>query len=144
MISSRQLRAIATSPHRYARFVAFGQLPRVVRPASPLIDLLVQLGARDRAAIIGVTVGSSLGYSHSRQFHSADAALNWIRPAAEVLEDEIWPAETYRIKGFCQFLTLNDLLECASSFPAGIQQRYPRLMRLVESDEADKLDAPTP
>ncbi len=127
MTSSRQLHRLATNPRDYIRFVTTGRLPRVVRPESPLIDLLEKIGPRDRCRIVGVTIGPSLGYSGSRVFDTAEQALNWVRPRQEMLEGDPWPAESWRDKRFAGPLALATLLASASSYPQDLSARHPRL-----------------
>ena len=127
MATSRQLHRIATNPTDYIRFATTGRLPQVVRPKSPLIQLLEQLNPRDRMRISGLTVSPPLGYAGTRRFANAEQALNWIRPRSEMLEGESWPAESWRVKSFVGPVSLTALLECAASYPEGLLQRYPHL-----------------
>lgn len=153
MASSKQLRQIARNPKAHMHFVMSGRLPEIVTPKSPLIDLLTRISPRDRAAIIGLTVGPKLGYSGSRQFHTAEAALRWIRPDTEMLAAQSWPAESWRDKRFAKKLTLDDLLAAAASSPPKLRDRYPQLCqpRPLESgrtqepsSEESPPDAPAP
>lgn len=127
MASSKQIRHIATNPQAHMRFLTTGRLPDLVSPRSPLIDLLLQITPRDRAAIVGLTVNPCLGYSGSRQFHTAEQALRWVRPEAEMLESQWWPAKSWLNAYFSRRLSLEMLLENASSFPQNLIQRYPQL-----------------
>ena len=127
MVTSKQLKRLATNPTDYVRFMATGQLPDTVRPTSPLIDLLLRLSPRDRIAIVGLTVDSSLGYSGSRIFGNAEQALRWIRPEAEMLRSESYPARSWQDKRFTGPITLDTLLEKASSYPASLRRGYPQL-----------------
>lgn len=111
------------------RFATTGQLPRTVEPRSPLIDLLLAISPRDRCAIVGLKVDDALGYSGSRMFHSAEAALRWVRPSEEMLESQSWPAKSYRIKRLVAPLSLQALLAKASSFPPDLADRYTALMQ---------------
>ena len=72
-------------------------------------------------------MGPALGYAGSRQFHTAEQALKWCRPAREMLESENFPADSWRMKGFHKEIYLDDLLACATSFPDGLKSAYPRL-----------------
>lgn len=127
MTSPKQLRHIATNPEAYIRFQMTGKLPAVVRPASPLITLLEALTARERMAITGLKVNECLGYFNSRQFHTAEAALRWLKPASEMLESQSWPAESYRIKRFIDNIYLDALVANAARVPDGLLERHPRL-----------------
>lgn len=123
----KQMRAIARRPADYARFVCTGQLPRTVTPTSALITLLEKVSPRDRAQIVGLTVGPDLGYSGSRQFHTAEQALRWMKPAQEMLENESWPAESWRNKRFGRTLHIEDVIAAASRCPDGLAEKYPAL-----------------
>lgn len=127
MANSKQLHHIATNPHAYARFQMTGQLPAMVRPQSPLITLLEALTPRERIAIVGLTVNSDLGYLGSRQFHSAEAALRWLKPASEMLESQSWPAESHRNKRFTSAIYLDTLVAQASRVPHSLLERYSNL-----------------
>ncbi len=129
MVHPKQIRELARSPSAYVKFQATGQLPRMVRPASPLITLLEAIHPRYLPHIIGVTVGPELGYSGSRTFHSAAQALQWVRPEREVLESRSFPAESWRLKNFRGKLHLEDLLDHSSDWPEQILQQHPRLRR---------------
>lgn len=150
MASSRQIKRIATNPTAYMRFVSSGKLPETTRPSSPLITLLEHLSPHERQLIRGLTVDPSLGYSGSRVFSSADAALRWASPVQEMVEGEPWPAESWRIKAFQGPLYLEDLLQKASSHADGIEGRYPRLRRpprpagAQQQDDIESDDAPAP
>lgn len=133
MVTSKQIRRLATNPAALIKFQSSGRLPQSIRPTSPLIDLLVALNPRDRMSIVGLTVDSGLGYQGSRQFQTAEQALRWIRPDTEMLEGESWPAESWRIKAFRGPLHIEDVIERASAVPQALQERYPRLRRRPRS-----------
>ena len=145
MVSPKQIRQLATNPMTHMRFQSTGQLPRVVKPESPLIDLLAALDARDRGGLIGLTVDQDLGYVGSRQFHNGEQALRWVRPSSEMLEHESWPGESHRIKAFRGPIYLEQLLTKASSFPDGIKDRNRRLcdpsLRSRATPQADETPA---
>lgn len=138
MASNKQIHHIATNPHAYARFQMTGRLPATVRPTSPLITLLEALTPRERMAIMGLSVNESLGYLGSRQFHTAEVALRWLKPESEMLESQSWPAESYRIKRFIDRLYLDALVEQASGVPDSLLARYTRLRdpALVRAERA--------
>ncbi len=125
--TQKQMRAIARRPADYARFMLTGRPPRIVRPSSPLITLLNAIAPQDRIRIVGLTVGPNLGYSGSRQFHTAEQALRWIRPDAEMLASDHWPAESWRMKHFARNLHIEDLIAAAARCPEGLVQRYAAL-----------------
>lgn len=127
MVSSKQLRALTRDPAKLMRFQATGQVPRMIRPASPLISLLSSINPQDRARIVGLTVDAGLGYVESRCFHTAEQALNWVRPDSEMVEGESWPGESYRDKRFDKQLFLEDVLDRAASYADGVMQRHPQL-----------------
>lgn len=143
MANQQQLHHIATNPLAYARFQMTGQLPATVRPTSPLITLLEALTPRERMAITGLKVNEQLGYLSSRQFHTAEAALRWLKPASEMLESQSWPAESYRIKRFNGRVYLDALVANAARVPDGLLGRYPRLRDpLLVRSELDAHCAP--
>lgn len=125
--TAKQMRAIARRPADHARFMLTGRLPRTVRPSSPLITLLEKISPRDRAQIAGLTVGPELGYAGSRQFHTAEQALRWIKPSAQMLEHESWPAESWRIKHFNKALHIENLIAAAARCPESLAERYAAL-----------------
>lgn len=127
MVTPKQMKRLATNPADYMRFVTTGKLPEGVRPQSPLIDLLNQLGARERQHIVGLTIDSRLGYEGRRTFHTAEQAMHWLAPSTEVFGT--FPAESWRNKRFSKRLYLEDLLECATSASPDIGKRNPRLCR---------------
>jgi hypothetical protein len=127
MINSRILHRIAVDPVARIRLITTGRLPGTVKPASPLIDLLERITPRDRALIRGLRVGPDLGYLGSRMFHTAEQALRWLKPHTEMIEGQIWPAESCRIKNFQRVLHIEQLLSFAASCPPGLAARYPRL-----------------
>jgi len=129
MVHPKQLRELARNPTAYIRFHTTGELPRLVRPASPLIDLLTQIQPRYLPHITGVRVGLELGYSGSRTFHTAAQALHWVRPAPEMLVGQTFPAESWRIKGFRAELFLEDLIEHCATWPEGLLNDHSRLRR---------------
>ena len=134
MVSSAQLRRLATRPSEYVRFVTTGQLPRGVRPQSPLIDLLKQVSPHDRGHIQNLVIDTRLGYEGSRQFATAAHAMHWLAPAPEVFAS--FPAESCRNKRFQERLYLHDLVAAGARVPDGLLQRYPRLRRPVADAQA--------
>lgn len=126
-MNSKQLNHMMRHPAKWVKFQATGQLPRLVRLDSPLIRLLEQIPPRDRLAIRGLQLDQRLGYSGSRRWDNAEQALNWIRPAQEMIEGEFFPAESWRIKAFPGPVTLSTLLACAETFPEDILQRLRHL-----------------
>lgn len=127
MVTPKQLRRLATHPQDLIRFQQTGRLPQGVKPQSPLLTLLDQIGARDRSAFRGLIVDERLGYAGRRTFHNAEQAMNWLRPQPEMFDR--WPAESWRIKAFSKVLHLEDLLECVSSVPESALERLRHLRR---------------
>ena len=127
MATSKQLHRLATNPADMMRFQATGKLPSGVKPASPLITLLEQIGVRDLTSIVGLTVDERLGYAGSRTFHTAAQALNWLKPASEVFGS--FPAESWRIKAYSRQLYLEDLKSCSTEFPEPLLRENARLLR---------------
>ena len=126
-MNGRLLHVLATRPALMRDFTATGRPPRTVRPTSPLIELLDRIAPRDRARIVGLCVGPALGYLGARRFHNAEQALRWLRPHAEMLEGQGWPAESCRDKRFSRPLHLDDLIVAAACVPADLATRYARL-----------------
>lgn len=120
-MNSRMIRHLLSHPAEMVRFQATGRLPKPVRPASPLIDLLESLTPHERLAIRGLRVSRELGYDGSRVFANAEQALNWLKPAPEVFG--VVHAESWRLKGFHRQLTLADLAAAAASVPESVARR---------------------
>ena len=142
MSTSKQLHYIATRPAAYAKFMATGRLPDTLSPSSPLIDLLLKLSPRERISITGVTVGPELGYSGSRLFPNAEAALRWMRPGAEMLEGQSWPAESWRNKRFAKVLNLSDLAAHAIRFPEQLKAKTSKMLTPTLPAADDPVSAP--
>ena len=116
-ITSKQIKYLATHPHAHLKFQTTGQLPRMVKPASPLITLLESIPPRLRMQIRGVRLNPSLGYLTGTQFHTAEQLLRWLKPDNEMLASTSWPAESYRDKRFNRAVTLKDLQPFCSGWP---------------------------
>jgi hypothetical protein len=108
----------------HMRFQCTGELPRMVNPTGPLIAVLQKLTPRERIAIVGLQVDGDLGYSGSRVFRSAEAALRWCAPDSKMLANESWPAESWRIKRFTAEISITDVLAKASHVPDWVQKTY--------------------
>lgn len=111
------------------RWQATGRLPRGEKPEGALISLLQAISPRDRVALRGVTVDRALGYNGSRQFGSAEQALRWAAPEAEVFGS--FPAKSWQVRTVVR-LTLDDLLAKTAQAPHGIRERYPHLCSKTE------------
>lgn len=122
-----KMRALMRSPTAMAKFQMTGRLPQGVVPTSPLIDLLERLGPGRLVRITGLRVGAALGYEGSRQFQTAAQAMRWLKPAQEVFGT--FPAESWRNKRFQGPIYLEDLLECAASYPQSILAECRHLCR---------------
>lgn len=125
MATQRQIQHMLRRPALMARFHLTGQLPRGIRPQSPLIDVIQKIAPRDRLRMMGFRVDPSLGYSGSRQFHNVAQGLRWLAPEEEVFES--FPAESWRIKNFRQRLTFEDVAKCCARVPEDILARYTHL-----------------
>ena len=136
MASSAAIRRLATNPQAFMRWQTTGRLPRGEKPEGALISLLQALTPRDRMALRGVTVDRSLGYNGSRQFGSAEQALRWAAPDAEVFGT--FPAKSWQVRTVVR-VTLDDLLANTANAPQGIRERYPHLcgkaVPVVSADE---------
>jgi hypothetical protein len=120
----KQLRAITTNPVGHMRFQCTGEMPRMVAPKGPLIAVLQKLTPRERMAITGLRVDGDLGYTGSRIFHTAEAALRWCAPDSKMLENESWPAESWRNKRFTANLSISDVLAKASNAPDWLRKLH--------------------
>ena len=128
-MSNLQIRHLMRNGAAYAKFCATGKLPSTFTPKSPLIDLLERITPRERLSLRGLIVNGELGYSGSRQFHNAQQALNWCKPANEVLESVSFPAESWRIKAFRQTLSIEQLLAQCSPVPDQLRQALLRRLK---------------
>ncbi len=127
MVTSKQLQRLATSPADMMLFQATGRLPSGVKPSSPLITLLEQIGARDLRRIVGLTIDERLGYAGSRTFHTGAQAMTWLKPTPEVFGS--FPAESWRMKAYSRKLYLEDLIGCCTELPDALLRAHPRLLR---------------
>jgi hypothetical protein len=121
MATAKQLHRLATNPADLVRYQRTGRLPQGIKPSSPLITLLEQIGGRDQLLIRGLTVDERLGYSGSRRFETATQAMHWLKPAPEVFG--AFAAESWRIKSFARELSIEDLAACCAGFPAHLSTR---------------------
>ena len=128
MATSAAIRRLATNPQAFVRWQTTGRLPRGEKPEGALIALLQAISPRDRIALRGVMVDRALGYNGSRQFGSAEQALRWAAPEAEVFGS--FPAKSWQVRTVVR-LTLDDLLAKTASAPHGIRERYPHLCSKV-------------
>lgn len=126
-MNSAQLKKLMRSPSAMARYQMTGQLPKGVRPKSPLITLLEAINPGDRGRIIGVRIGPELGYNGSRQFQTVAQALRWIKPNEEVFDS--FPADSWCMRHFQKRLTIDDLAEHCANMPPDVLARYPQLRR---------------
>ena len=125
MSSSRVLHRLVTHPHEYMRFITTGKLPKGIQPQGALVRLLRQISPRDLCELQGITIDASLGYNGQRTFDNAAQAKRWVDPAPEVFDG--FPAESWRIKGFQEALTVDELIAACARAPADFLDRYPRL-----------------
>ena len=94
-MNSAQLKKLMRSPSAMVRYQMTGQLPKRVRPKSPLITLLEAVNPGDRGRIGGVRIGPELGYNGSRQFQTVAQALRWIKPNEEVFDSTARQAPSF-------------------------------------------------
>ena len=116
-MNSKQMRHLMRRPEAMMRHQMTGQLPRMVTPRSPLIDLLERMGPRERLRYRGIRLNPDLGYHCGFQFHTGEQLLRWAKPDAQMLENESWPAESYRDKRFNKPLTVDDLKRYSAQHP---------------------------
>ena len=105
----KQMRHLMRRPQAMMRHQMTGQLPRMVRPSSPLIDLLERIPPRERVHYRGVQLHPELGYLCNMRFHTLEQLFRWLKPSNQLIEGESWPAESYRDKRFRRVLTRDDL-----------------------------------
>lgn len=113
----KQMRHLMRKPHAMLKHQMTGELPRMIRPQSPLITLLRSLTPHDRLRYRGVQLGPALGYRCGHRFHNAEQLLKWLAPADQMLENEPWPAESFRDKHFRRSLSLTDLQKASAQHP---------------------------
>lgn len=117
-MSQNAINHMMRNPSAYLRYQATGELPRGVRPSSPLIDLLSKISPRDRLEIKGIRI-HTLGYSNSMVWQNAQQLMNWLKPSEEVFGS--YPAGSYQDKRFRRVLTLDDLRSASSHCPERIK-----------------------
>lgn len=113
----KQMRHLMRRPQAMLRHQMTGQLPRMIRPQSPLITLLRGLTPHERLRYRGVRLGPQLGYCCTHQFHNAEQLLRWLAPDDCMLDGEPWPAESFRDKRFQKPLRIEDLQAASSQYP---------------------------
>lgn len=113
----KQMKHLMRRPQAMMRHQMTGQLPRMITPRSPLIDLLERMGPRERLRFRGVRLHPDLGYHCGLQFHNGEQLLRWLKPDAQMLENESWPAESYRNKRFNRPLSVDDLKQYSADYP---------------------------
>lgn len=119
----KQLRAITRSPKAMMRYQTTGQVPRMVVPRSPLIELLEKYTPRDRLEMRGVRLVPALGYAVGMTFCNAEQLYRWLKPSPRMLENEAWPAESHRIKQFHKTLAEQDLIQFCQHWPEHLKIR---------------------
>lgn len=122
-LSAWQMNQIARSPSAYLKFATTGNAPQPASPKSPLIDLLLSMSARERAAVRSLVVDHRLGYSGHRVFETAAHALNWLKPAYPA---KSYPSQSWQDKRFTRRLTLEDLLACSLAHQKETAPEAPR------------------
>ena len=80
----KQMKHLMRRPQAMMRHQMTGQLPRMITPRSPLIDLLERMGPRERLRFRGVRLHPDLGYHCGLQFHNGEQLLRWLKPDAVV------------------------------------------------------------
>ena len=118
------MRELARNPVAYQNFLTMGKLPELISTKGPLISVLQSMTPRERLAVVGLTVGPSLGYQGKRIFNNAEQALRWCAPDNQMLARQSWPAESWRIKNFNQKLSVVDVLKQSTKFPEEIGKRH--------------------
>lgn len=85
------------------RFQLTGELPRVVKPASPLITYLESLGQAKRLNIKRVKLSPILGYQSNQEFSSAQFMLIFLKPDNYVTVNH--PTNLLKIQTFTTRIT---------------------------------------
>ena len=123
IMHSKQLQAITQSPRLAMRYQLCGEVPKMMTPRSPLIDLLETYTPHQRIRMIGIRVLPALGYTGGLTFRNGEQLYRWLKPEPQMLETDTWPAESRRIKTFRKKLTEADLRKHCQSWPEFIQTR---------------------
>lgn len=118
MVTSRQMRQLATNPAAHMRWVTTGRLPQEYECKSPLITLLRKLSPWELSRIEGLVVDQKLGYHGSRTFRSGTQALAWLAQPGSFSPP---PSESYRDRSFVGPLSIQTLKENCASFPDTIR-----------------------
>lgn len=113
----KQMRHLMRRPQAFMRHQMTGQLPRMIRPQSPLITLLESMRHHERLRYRGIRLSPELGYLTGQQFHNAEQLLRWLKPSDQMIEGEPWPAENFRIKRFAGRVTVEDLQRHSAQHP---------------------------
>lgn len=131
MVTSRQLRILATNPAAMMAFQIRGRLPQGIKPASPLLAALRRIAPMDRSRMLGFVIGVDLGYQCAQRFPSVAHAMHWLAPAEEVFGS--FPAEACRLKAFSKALSFEDVASACQTVPDDVIRRYGNLSALQES-----------
>ena len=123
------------------RFLDTGDIPFVAKPTSPLITLLESLNPRERSRIIGLQIGPALGYSGSRQFHTANQALNWLIPTNA---GSTPPSQSWQDRRFQKCLTIEDIQAHARVPEEIVRTWWQRHSHLGQHRQAEPSVAITP
>ena len=91
------------SKNAMMKYKATGNLPKGIKPSSPLITYLESLPPRKRVQMHGVKLNPSLGYNTSQIFPNAQMLLLYLKPQAEMTKT--WPADNQMIHNFNQKIT---------------------------------------
>jgi len=95
-----------------------GQLQRIITPRSPLLICWKAWALeRDYDSVACVRLNPALEYHCGLQFHTCEQLLRWLKPEAQMLENESWPAESYRDKRFNRPLSADDLKQFCADYP---------------------------
>jgi hypothetical protein len=121
MVTSRQLRVLATRPSAFLAWKTTGKLPQGIRPASALLDVLRRIPPIDRPRLRVFCIDETLGYTGRHVFSSVAHAMHWLAPSEEVFDS--FPAEAYRIKSFARTLEWADVLDHCEQVPEDLRQR---------------------
>ena len=122
MATTKQIQRMMRHPAEYMRFRSTGQLPKGIVPTSPLLDILTRIPSKDRCRMLGFEINQELGYAGRRRFQTVEQAMRWLAPDSEVFGS--FPAESWRIKGFCARLSFDDVVGHCACVPDDVLLRH--------------------
>lgn len=117
-MNGKMSKYLMTHPKAMMDYQATRRLPQVRKPLNtPLRELLMSMGPRERMQYRGIRLSPKLGYNGNMRFDNGEQLLNWLgSPYEELIGQESLPSESWAIRNFRQKLTKEDLAShCAQS-----------------------------